>query len=361
MNINRNNYEVYMIDYLDGKLDALEVSELLLFVEQHPDIKKEFDLLNEVAVVPVIKEEYIDKNALKKPSFTEIRSHYQEQLVANLEGDLSIYEQYELERSFAVYPQLKAEAELYTKTKFQPDLSVVFPQKKQLKRRGVVISLNVRYAWRVAAVFIAFALIVFLTRVPQQYLENGAGISSEQLLSASNETPKTTTASTQKGGSGQHKATPTPLTTQSFNTPSNAFVEPDKVVEEIKSTQVKTIERMPLKVATNENVLALNKPLIAPVKQYLVYPVVPEKTIEEPYKELVQLANEKVTEGVLVEQNKPDSASGKPAISNMGLLLVKLYNKATGDSAKVVKKYDNDGNITRVTIIADNFEFSRRR
>ena len=38
MNIDKSNYEVYLIDYLDGKLTANEVSEVLLFLENNQDL-----------------------------------------------------------------------------------------------------------------------------------------------------------------------------------------------------------------------------------------------------------------------------------------------------------------------------------
>ena len=34
MSINKNNYETFLIDYLDGKLTANEVSEVLLFLDR---------------------------------------------------------------------------------------------------------------------------------------------------------------------------------------------------------------------------------------------------------------------------------------------------------------------------------------
>jgi hypothetical protein len=45
MEIDINNYESVLIDYFDGNLNALEVAEVLLFLEQHPEIKNEFEAL----------------------------------------------------------------------------------------------------------------------------------------------------------------------------------------------------------------------------------------------------------------------------------------------------------------------------
>ncbi len=34
MKINRNNYEAFLIDYIDGTLDAEKLAELLLFLDE---------------------------------------------------------------------------------------------------------------------------------------------------------------------------------------------------------------------------------------------------------------------------------------------------------------------------------------
>ena len=46
MKVNRNNYEVWMIDYFDGKLNASEIADLMAFIEVHEDIREEFELFS---------------------------------------------------------------------------------------------------------------------------------------------------------------------------------------------------------------------------------------------------------------------------------------------------------------------------
>ena len=41
MDINRQNFETYFIDYLDGRLDPGQVAELLSFLEKNPDLERE--------------------------------------------------------------------------------------------------------------------------------------------------------------------------------------------------------------------------------------------------------------------------------------------------------------------------------
>ena len=49
MNIGRDNYESYFMDYLDGKLDTVQVEVLMSFLEFNPDLKQELEGLENVS------------------------------------------------------------------------------------------------------------------------------------------------------------------------------------------------------------------------------------------------------------------------------------------------------------------------
>jgi len=63
--INRSNYEVWFIDYADGQLSPDQVAEMLLFLEENPDLKNEFSLFEQVTL-PVDTVEFAFKKSLKK-------------------------------------------------------------------------------------------------------------------------------------------------------------------------------------------------------------------------------------------------------------------------------------------------------
>lgn len=71
MTINRNNYEPFVIDYLDGALSPEMTAELLLFLELNPDIASEVEgLQNE----PIPSEDFMlfdKKDSLRKPENAE--------------------------------------------------------------------------------------------------------------------------------------------------------------------------------------------------------------------------------------------------------------------------------------------------
>ncbi len=50
--INQHNYQTYFMLYADNELSAAEREAVLLFVEDHPAYKQEFDLMNKVRLTP---------------------------------------------------------------------------------------------------------------------------------------------------------------------------------------------------------------------------------------------------------------------------------------------------------------------
>jgi len=67
MMIDRNNYEAYLMDYLDGKLTVKDVDSVLIFLESNLDIKQELERINMLTISA--DETSFDFSALKKPSY----------------------------------------------------------------------------------------------------------------------------------------------------------------------------------------------------------------------------------------------------------------------------------------------------
>lgn len=152
MKINNNNYELFLMDYLDGKLDANEVSEVLLFLEQNPDIKTEFEGIAEINIVD-LQEAPMSFAHLKQKEFGQIKKGYEPLMVGALEGDLTTAERITLNTGFELYPELIQEQTLFAQTILQPDDAVIYPDKKSLKR-GPVWVLHRNVMIRVAAVLL---------------------------------------------------------------------------------------------------------------------------------------------------------------------------------------------------------------
>ncbi len=138
MKINRENYEVYFLDYLEGKLPPDLVDELLMFMDKNPDLKDEFEGLDTVALAPDQGIVFEDKNSLKKNGITSVGAingtNYEHFFIAKHEGDLSTDESLLVERFLQKNPSLKKDYDLFGKTKLQPDTSIAFDRKQSLKK-----------------------------------------------------------------------------------------------------------------------------------------------------------------------------------------------------------------------------------
>jgi len=165
MNINRNNYEEYFLLYADKELSAEEKSLVELFVQQNPDVAKEFLILQQLVVKPDNSIQFKDKNSLLRkealtPSQYIDENNYEEKFLLYNDNELSITEKEEIETYVLSNPSLQNEFDLLQQIKYQADESIVFSYKKQLYKnedRGRVIP----FRWKALAAAILIGVGVW--------------------------------------------------------------------------------------------------------------------------------------------------------------------------------------------------------
>ena len=166
MEINRNNYEAYFIDYLEGNLDERLVDSFIEFIKLNPDLKEELDLFESVSAAPE-DISFNKKEKLYKEKY-DSEKEFDNAAVAKLEGDISDEEKFEFEIYLAEHPEKKKEATLFKQTKLVADSSVVFDKKDKLYRKS---GRKVFLLWsgRVAAILIlAFAVFTLLDKTSNE-------------------------------------------------------------------------------------------------------------------------------------------------------------------------------------------------
>ncbi len=158
MKPNRTNYEMWIIDYLDGKLDQDNVRELFIFLEQNPDLKDEFTELQNTVLTSDIS--YSGKNLLKK-RVTEIPDPQFELLcVASSEGDITSEQKEELAEIISAYPDKKRDLELIEKIRLVPP-AIRFPRKASLKHFTLQQKV-IRLSLAVGSAAAGIAVLMFL-------------------------------------------------------------------------------------------------------------------------------------------------------------------------------------------------------
>ncbi len=139
IDINRNNYEEYFIDYLDGKFSRSDNDMFLLFLAQNPDLKEELEMFQKEELVS--GEIVFDrKESLKKKRILDTGNNFDELCIARLEGDLSEKESSEFDNYVAENSDREKVYSIYKKTKLNTDKSVVFKEKDNLKKEAGKIS-----------------------------------------------------------------------------------------------------------------------------------------------------------------------------------------------------------------------------
>lgn len=131
MNINKNNYEAYFLDYHEGNLKPTEVAELLLFVEQHPELKNAFESFENFTIEDYSTITFENKADLKKEITDDNREEY---FIRAVENTLNPIEKTLLENYIKQHPHCLNEYALYQKTKLLADTSIVFENKGALRK-----------------------------------------------------------------------------------------------------------------------------------------------------------------------------------------------------------------------------------
>lgn len=153
--ITRDNYEAYLLDLSEGRLNARDQAALQSFLNNNPDLASPpADLF-----LPTLKaspSSFVHKNLLKHSDFEE-----DEKVIAYLEGDLDIQSEKAFEQDLKTSPSLNNALVEFRKAYLQPDFAIVYPEKEKLKKGGVVRPL----LW--TSISVAASICLFLLFFPQ--------------------------------------------------------------------------------------------------------------------------------------------------------------------------------------------------
>jgi hypothetical protein len=119
MKPDRSNYEIWLIDWLDGNLDKAQVEQLLSFLDENPDLKEEADSLSHSHLSPIY-DHFSNKNISEKAPSDLPSSQVEYLSVAYLENDLSADQYAELQENFAENPENKKLFESVQKIRLVP-------------------------------------------------------------------------------------------------------------------------------------------------------------------------------------------------------------------------------------------------
>jgi hypothetical protein len=152
MNINRHNYEEYFILYMDNELASDERRQVEDFIQKHPDLKEELDVLLQYKMEPDISIIFDGKEELMmRDGYSSISmANYEEWLTMYVDNELTSKQRNGLEQFVAANPQVKKELEIFQQTKLQPE-EIIFTNKESLYRREEKVRAIPMRWWRASA------------------------------------------------------------------------------------------------------------------------------------------------------------------------------------------------------------------
>jgi hypothetical protein len=175
MTIHKGNIEAYLLDYLEGNLDALLTAKLMAFLSENPEYEKwipEYDGHICLETGPVFESKQFLKKDFKDVPL--INGHnFDEFCIASEEGLLEEKDRTRLDEYLALNPEKQRVFDVYGKLILQPDYLLVYPDKKGLKKRELLVTpfRLIYYAIGVAASIALLFLLV--SRKPAEQVLSG--------------------------------------------------------------------------------------------------------------------------------------------------------------------------------------------
>ncbi len=163
MTININNFEAYLLDYLEGNLDPLLTADLMAFLAENPEYESwlpEYDgnlSLSQTLVCPHknnLKKEFADVPEITPDNFDEF-------CIASCEGLLDEGQDSRLSDYISRHPDKKRDLDLYRVLRLQPDPALQFKDKEKLKKNRL-LPFSRNYAYYALGLAASFTLILLL-------------------------------------------------------------------------------------------------------------------------------------------------------------------------------------------------------
>ncbi|MDY6801015.1 MAG: hypothetical protein SVU94_07300 [Bacteroidota bacterium] len=353
--INRHNYEVFFIDYMDGNLTPAQEKRLWSFLKENPDLKKEledFELFN----IQNEKQPFPEKHQLKKTGLLDEAnsSVFDEICIGYIEGDLSLKEESTFKEYLNSNPGKSKVLKIYKQTKLKADTLILFPDKEKLKKSGMVFALKRLYPYIAVAASILLLLAAYLF-VPQKSNESFSNQVAVFETNPSQENLKILELTEKPASTNK----PLPLA----EAEKQSSLTEDKEDQSLQSTEVleeerfrvTAIEALPIQpIKKEESTLKLAKGDHGITNNtadyfYAQYNQVPE------YKNLTTFLAESVSERLI---DTPQNENKKFELFDLARWSVKGINWLTGSNITLEKQYNKDGEAEKINFNSKLIAFS---
>lgn len=157
MDINRNNYEMYVVDFIEGNLSPDMEQQMRKFLSENPDIAEQIEGIEEYAVEPDYNNSG-DWSHLMKTGFDDDEV-FEELCIASIEHENSPDVEKQLGEYLESHPEKLHDYQLFQNTILKPDAAIQYLGKEALMKKSFKIP-PIIY---MAASVISIAIILFVS------------------------------------------------------------------------------------------------------------------------------------------------------------------------------------------------------
>lgn len=400
MQIDRNNYEVYFLDYLEGRLTTEETAALLLFADENPDLKELIVGEEMISLVPDDNISFSPKSALKKKTVTGIESevsaldhnvvseitakNYEDFMVRYYENDLNDSEKSELANFMKDSPTYIKEFEILRNTLLKPDTHIVYPYKSRLKRNFI---LRPGTKSVIAIVSVAASLLLFSTLFLKYINQPGLKENNNQKTASYHRNIETTKPVASKVNIAAIQTTDNHISdnpaqpdktansgpaTSTIPTVIRLGFEPRTPLQKASTTERSVIEA-PAILNTRQTVLLASAQIDAPksIERRTDFDGINSPAYYDPDPEALPLKSEGrnisgrlgytlasgISQAAGTIAREPELSRllrGKISLSDIAGLGLAGFNLLTDSKLSVSRKYDADGNLKGYAIVDGN-------
>lgn len=371
--ITKDEMDDLLAGAVEGVLDNEQQKILEKLLTENPNIRFHLDLYRKTIITADLSEVFEGKELLKR-SVLISNDNYPEYLSAAMDNELNALEQLELERFLLANPALQHEAELFRKTRLTPDLSVVYENKEELKRRkrgGLMW-------WHIPAAAAGVALVVGMFYMLNKPAETGTVLVNNQKSGSSENVVKEIKSPVEeiKEEAGQTSASIAATGIPSPQVPLKVREENNHVAP-LQENKEKTV------VPMEDDLRDLQAPVIAnnadlpqdPVEEesYIAsnnqvneridpedYPDL-HKPVATGYNTLRDVAIGRLKTSLMKEEAEVNTAATKISKWDVVSLALRSFRKITGKSTEMRKEYDEQGEVIAYNINVGGWQFSRNK
>ncbi|MEO9257300.1 MAG: hypothetical protein ABI207_02895 [Crocinitomicaceae bacterium] len=183
--INIYTYEIYLLDFFEGRLNEKLEAELRLFIRKHPEVAIDLDTNPIDIFLPIESELFVRKGAILKDERAEA---FTDLVIAEMEQTISEEEEAKKSDLIELYPYLEQEEKLIKQIVLTPNLDEQFSRKAQLiQKTGINIRPLFYWSGRAASIIVLLAVYFFNQKRELVVTDNAVNIAINKPLEKNTE------------------------------------------------------------------------------------------------------------------------------------------------------------------------------